>query len=76
MSRLAWQCRRGMRELDELLQRYLEQRYPRATDDERRAFERLLGVQDAELQAYLLNHLEPSDPEMKGVIRILREHRA
>ena len=76
MSRLAWQCRRGMRELDELLQRYLEQRYPRAIDDERRAFERLLGVQDTELQGYLLNHAEPADPEMEDVIRILREHRA
>ena len=76
MSRLAWQCRRGMRELDELLQRYLEQRYPRATDAERRAFERLLGVQDTELQGYLLNHAEPADPEMEDVIRILREHRA
>jgi antitoxin CptB len=76
LSRLAWQCRRGMRELDELLQRYLEQRYPRATDDERRAFQRLLDVQDTELQAYVLNHAEPCDPEMKSVVRILREHRA
>ena len=76
MSRLAWQCRRGMRELDELLQRYLEQRYPRAPHDERRAFERLLGVQDTELQAYVLNHAEPADPEIENVIRILREHRA
>ncbi len=76
MSRLAWQCRRGMRELDELLQRYLETRYPRATADEQRAFERLLAVQDAELQAYVLNHVEPSDPEMKRVIRVVREHRA
>ena len=76
MTRLTWQCRRGMRELDELLQRYLQQSYPRASDDEQRAFERLLGVQDAELQAYVLNHVEPADPEMRDVVRALREHRA
>ena len=76
MSRVAWQCRRGMRELDELLQRYYEQRYPRASGEEQRAFERLLGVQDTELQAYLLNHAEPDDPQLRGVVRALREHRA
>jgi antitoxin CptB len=76
LSRLAWQCRRGMRELDELLRRYFEQCYSHASGEEQRAFERLLGVQDSQLQAYLLSHLEPDDPELQNVVRVLRQHRA
>ena len=73
MSRLAWQCRRGMRELDELLQRYLVQCYPQAPASEQRAFEQLLQSQDPELQAYLLSDVEPRDPELQRVVHSIRE---
>ena len=76
MSQLTWQCRRGVRELDELLQRYYEQHYPQASGEEQRAFERLLCVQDMELQAYVLSFTDPDDPEMRRVVSMLREHRA
>ena len=54
MSELKWQCRRGMRELDELLLNYLKQRYEFAPDDEKAAFRALLKLPDAELLGYLL----------------------
>jgi antitoxin CptB len=76
LSRLAWQCRRGMRELDELLQRYLAQRYPYASPAEQSAFERLLQGQDPQLQAYLLSDERPLDPELQNVVDAIREHRA
>ncbi|HZF25844.1 MAG TPA: succinate dehydrogenase assembly factor 2 [Steroidobacteraceae bacterium] len=76
MSRLAWQCRRGLRELDELLQRYLAQRYPQASVSEQRAFERLLQSPDPQLQAYLLSETRPHDPELQDVVDAIREHRA
>jgi len=53
-ARLRWQCRRGMRELDELLLRYFEHVYPASDEDERSAFRRLLTLPDPELVAYLL----------------------
>lgn len=75
MSRLTWQCRRGLRELDELLQRYLEQRYDGAPASEQHAFEQLLQSQDPELQAYLLSDVEPRDPEVQRVVHAIRESR-
>ena len=39
---LRWQCRRGMRELDELLARYLQTFYEQATEAEKSAFRELL----------------------------------
>ena len=72
-SRLRWQCRRGMRELDELLLRYLEDDYPNASDDDKAAFRAVLELADPELNAYLLQRQTPSSEPIARVInRILR----
>ena len=45
-SRLSWQCRRGMKELDALLSAYLRDRYDDAPDAEKAlasVVERILG---------------------------------
>lgn len=73
LARLRWRCRRGMRELDELLQRYLQRRYPSAQEIERRAFESLLELQDPILLSYLLGHRTPTDPELQNVITRITE---
>ena len=71
-SRLRWQCRRGMRELDELLLRYLEQHYPQADADEKAAFEAVLALADPVLNSYLLQRQTPSSDSIARVIdRIL-----
>ena len=67
-ARLRWSCRRGMRELDVVLQRYLENRYPAADAIERQAFEALLELQDPQLFAYLLGSDAPTDPQLADVV--------
>ncbi len=68
-SRLRWQCRRGMRELDELLLKYLEERYPLADDDEKAAFQAVLALADPELNGYLLQRQVPAAEPIANVIR-------
>jgi antitoxin CptB len=68
LARLRWRCRRGMRELDVVFQRYLEQRYALAPAAEQRAFESLVELQDPQLLAYLMGRETPSDPEQLNVI--------
>ncbi len=71
-SRLRWQCRRGMRELDELLLRYLRERYPLADEQEKAAFETVLQLADPELNGYLLQRQTPvSEPVAHVIKRIL-----
>ena len=71
-SRLRWQCRRGMRELDELLSRYLEQRYDDASDGEKATFRQLLELSDPELAGYLLGKQPPGSKLIARVVeRIL-----
>ena len=73
-SRLRWQCRRGMRELDELLIRYLESRYPSADDEEKAAFQAVLALPDPELNGYLLQRQVPSAKSIAGVIETILSH--
>jgi antitoxin CptB len=68
LARLKWRCRRGMRELDVLLQRYLEERYPSAPEQEQRAFEALLELPDPDLFSYVVKRAQPSDPHLIDVI--------
>jgi antitoxin CptB len=68
LSQLKWRCRRGMRELDVLLQRYLEERYPSASQEEQQAFEALLELPDPQLFAYIVHREQPSDPHLVNVI--------
>jgi len=73
-SRLRWQCRRGMRELDELLLSYLELRYPMADEAEKAAFREVLELADPELNGYLFQRQAPP-PSIASVIeQLLRGH--
>lgn len=72
LSRLKWQCRRGMRELDHLLLDYLEHQYPLADDDEKKAFVEVLALADPELNSYLLQRQKPAaEPIARVIQRIL-----
>lgn len=67
-GRLVWSCRRGMRELDVLLERYLNESFARASSRDRAAFEQILALQDPELASYLLAGVEPLDPDIARVV--------
>ncbi len=71
LGRLRWRCRRGMRELDELLRGYLDREFAAASTADRDAFRRLLEIPDPEIQAYCLGRQAPP-PEFSGLLtRIL-----
>ena len=61
-----------MRELDELLLAYLEQRYDGSTSVERDAFARLLELQDPEIFGYLLGRDRPADAALSHVVARIR----
>ena len=65
---LTWRCRRGMRELDTLLTRYLDNCYPTAAMSERQAFEALLELTDPEIWDCLFGHRLPPDDGLRHVI--------
>lgn len=71
-GRLRWRCRRGMRELDELLGWYLDARYERAGGAMKTAFAELLEQPDPELWHWLQGHGAPGDARMRAIIDEIR----
>jgi antitoxin CptB len=67
LGRLRWRCRRGMKELDVLLARYVEQRFCGASTAEQEAFRRLLDADDTALYGYCLGS-EPPPPRFASLI--------
>lgn len=70
--KLRWQCRRGMRELDVLLTRYLDTAYESATDAEKAAFETLLSLPDPDLAGYLLQRERSDQAALEAVLERIR----
>jgi antitoxin CptB len=70
-GRLLWRCRRGMKELDVLLSRYVRERYLAAPVGQQAAFEALLELPDPEIADLLLGHGAPTDPDLVAVVREL-----
>lgn len=71
-ARLAQHCRRGMLELDLILQRFLQQGLNQLSTQELKAFDALLNCPDPELYAWLMGYEDPEDEELKGIVTILR----
>ena len=71
-NRLNWQCRRGMRELDELLMRFLARRYSSLDDAEQKTFELLLEYPDAVLLELLMGRMTPADRDVANIVQEIR----
>ena len=65
---LLWRCRRGMRELDVLFERYAATALPRADATERRLLARLLDQPDPQLAGYFLGGEVPPEPELAALV--------
>ena len=72
LRRLRWRCRRGMRELDQLLERYLDQCWASASEAQRGAFLRLLDCEDDRLWRWVLGHEPADDAVLQSMVEQLR----
>lgn len=73
-NRLKWACRRGMLELDVLLDNFLEQAYSLLSTSDQALFERLLATPDPELFDYLMGKAIPNDKELARMTELIRQH--
>jgi len=71
-SRVYWRCRRGMRELEELLLEFGRVHYDGLTDAERRAFEQLLDYSDQVLLEYTMGDAVPRDRALADLLSKIR----
>lgn len=71
MTHLRWMCRRGMLELDFLLNRFLDGRYDALGHDDKVLFEKMLTEADPTLFAWMMGHQTP-EPTYQHLIALIR----
>ena len=72
LRRLRWRCRRGMRELDQLLGRYLDREWRHSSEAERGVFLRLLETEDDRLWHWFMGHETADDDEIQTLVERIR----
>jgi len=72
IAKLKWCCRRGTKELDFLLEDYLNTAYQQASTEEQVLFEELLTMQDSQLIWFLLGDQLPSSIGLATLVKKIR----
>jgi len=67
-GRLRWRCRRGIKELDVLLTRYVDEQFRDAPAADQEAFRGLLAGEDGAIYAYCFGQRRPPSPELSVLI--------
>jgi antitoxin CptB len=73
LERVRWRCRRGLLELDIVLRRFIDQRYPLMTNAQRVIFDELLDLPDTELWDVITGKKEPTHAHLGIVLGWLKE---
>ena len=72
-SRLEWRCRRGMKEMDLVCQRFLAQHYPSLSKEEQQIFSDILDESDLDILDWILGRAEPEREEYRPLVAVFRE---
>lgn len=72
IGRLRWRCRRGTRELDQLVGWWLDERYLPSSREQKVAFAALLEEQDPDLWDWVMARTRPANPAFADIIDAIR----
>ncbi len=72
LSRVLWSCRRGMLELDVMLQNFCEQSYSCLSVEKQQLFEALLKEEDQDLQRWLVGAQVCEKDNFQDLLLVIR----
>jgi antitoxin CptB len=67
-NRMRWASRRGMLELDLVLEPFVMARYGELDQRDRQRFQQLMSCEDQDLFAWFLRREKPADEELQGIV--------
>ena len=70
---LLWNCRRGMKELDVAIERFMATKYSQLDENQKQIFNEVLKTDDGEFFAWLIGSYEPENEDYKSIIKMLQE---
>lgn len=71
-----WASRRGMLELDLILQPFVEKIYPTLPEGDQLRYQKLLDSEDQDLFGWFLHRQDPKDPDLQRIVQIIRDTRS
>jgi len=71
-TKLAWQCRRGMLELDVILIPFLANNFDNLDPNQQSLFSELLAEEDPDLYTWLMGFGECSNQSLNSMIQLIR----
>ena len=71
-DRIRWHCRRGLLELDLVLNKFLEGRFKQLTTEQKGALTRLLDLPDNDLLDLVMGRAETDDASCAEIVSMLR----
>ncbi|HUU72474.1 MAG TPA: succinate dehydrogenase assembly factor 2 [Burkholderiales bacterium] len=72
IDRVRWHCRRGLLELDLVLNHFVENRYQQLTPDQKNALTRLLDLPDNDLWDLVTGRARIDDEACNEIVSMLR----
>lgn len=73
--RLAWDCRRGLKELDIFLGPFMEKHYRALSPEDKQVFVRLVACEDMDLFNWFMQYAKPEDHALERMIEQIRQLR-
>lgn len=73
INRMLWAARRGMLELDLVLEPFVAQRYAHLNARDRERFQALMRCEDQDLFAWLLQREEPGEEDARAIVSLILE---
>ena len=74
IKRMRWAARRGMLELDLVLEPFVSNCYAQLDADDRQRFRQLMECEDQELFGWFLQRQVPEDPELALIVEKVLKH--
>ncbi|MGY8815045.1 MAG: FAD assembly factor SdhE [Gammaproteobacteria bacterium] len=72
-SRLTWRCRRGMREMDILFEKFLQNDYDNLSQDNKVLFDNFLNEADVDIYSWITGNSTPETSDYNLFIKRLQE---
>ncbi len=73
-AKLRWRCRRGMLELDAILQPFFDRHFASLTISQQQAFARLVECTDPQLYNWFIGSETPDDRELYDLVILIKDH--
>lgn len=72
-SKLRWRCRRGMLELDIMLNGFMDKKYTQLNSEQKETLDQLLDYPDQLLFDLFLGHMQSSDNDVSDLVQTIRQ---